>query len=114
MALVMLGPTPTRNTRQHGSAFPPYGDARLRRQAGQTASHRGIIPESIAKFYDSELKSVRRYFPDVGEDKDANAMDSWYLYHPLLNLAYPTLAGDKPAKEFLLKAVGSGIKVVLN
>ena len=66
--------------------------------------------KGLAKFYDPKLKSIRRYLPDVGDDKDANAVDSWYLYHPLLNLAYLALDGDEEARSLLLKSIDFGIK----
>ncbi|MBN9564271.1 MAG: hypothetical protein J0H14_26625 [Alphaproteobacteria bacterium] len=64
----------------------------------------------FAKFYDSKLKSLRRYLPNVGDDKDKDAVDSWYLYHPLLNLAALALDGDETARALFLKSVDYGIK----
>ncbi|HEX8300104.1 hypothetical protein [Sphingomonas sp.] len=64
----------------------------------------------LEKFYDPKLKTLRRYLPNVGEDKDADAVDSWYLYHPMLNLGLLALDGDKQARELLLKSVDYGIK----
>src|SRR5690606_25521394 len=46
----------------------------------------GEFKAGLDKFYDTKLRSLRRYLPSVGDDKDADAVDSWYLYHPLLNL----------------------------
>jgi hypothetical protein len=36
----------------------------------------------LHKFYDPKLGTLRRYLPNVGDDKDPDAVDSWYLYHP--------------------------------
>lgn len=64
----------------------------------------------LEKFYDPELKSLRRYLPNVGKDKDADVVDSWYLYHPMLNLGILALDGDVSAKTLLLKSIDFGIK----
>jgi len=65
----------------------------------------------LRKFYDPKLKSLRRYLPNVGDDKDADAVDSWYLYHPMLNLGILALHGDEEARELLMKSIDFGITV---
>lgn len=69
-----------------------------------------VIRRGLERFYDPKLKILRRYLPDVGEDKDADAVDSWYLYHPLLNLANLALAGDAAAKDLFLRSIDYGIR----
>ena len=72
-----------------------------------------LVSEIIAglgKFYDPKLKTLRRYLPNVGKDKDADAVDSWYLYHPLLNLANLALSGNEKARTLFLKSVDYGIR----
>ncbi|WP_235506574.1 hypothetical protein [Altererythrobacter sp. Root672] len=64
----------------------------------------------LKRFYDPKLKVLRRYLPNVGDDKDADAVDSWYLYHPMLNLARMGLAGDKPAAKLFLDCIDFSIK----
>ncbi|MDB5708425.1 MAG: hypothetical protein JWL96_495 [Sphingomonas bacterium] len=64
----------------------------------------------LEKFYDPRLKSLRRYLPNVGDDKDADAVDSWYLYHPMLNLGILALDGDGEARKLFLKSIDFGIK----
>lgn len=64
----------------------------------------------LEKFYDPKLKSLRRYLPNVGDDKNADAVDSWYLYHPQLNLGRLALDGDDAARKLLMKSVDFGIK----
>lgn len=64
----------------------------------------------LDKFYDPKLKTLRRYLPNVGGDKDAEAVDSWYLYHPLMNLGRLALEGDDKARALLLKSIDFGIK----
>jgi hypothetical protein len=62
------------------------------------------------KFYDPEVKTLRRYLPDVGADKDPDAVDSWYLYHPMINMARIAIDGDQHMRELLLKSVDYGIR----
>jgi hypothetical protein len=64
----------------------------------------------LEKFYDPRLKSLRRYLPNVGDEKDADAVDSWYLYHPMLNLGILALDGDEDARALLMKSIDFGIK----
>ena len=64
----------------------------------------------LPKFFDETLGTFRRYLPNVGKDKTADAVDSWYLYHPLLNLGALALDGDETARALFLKAIGYGIK----
>jgi hypothetical protein len=64
----------------------------------------------LGKFYDTKLKTLRRYLPNVGGDKDADAVDSWYLYHPLVNLGHLAIDGDKDARRLFLKSIDYGIK----
>ncbi|WP_333835550.1 hypothetical protein [Novosphingobium sp.] len=68
------------------------------------------IMAGIGHFHDKELKTLRRYLPNVGKDKDANAVDSWYLYHPMLNLANLALAGDEQARNLFLDTIDFGIR----
>ncbi|MGF7156000.1 hypothetical protein [Novosphingobium gossypii] len=68
------------------------------------------IMAGIDKFYDEGLGTLRRYLPNVGKDKDADAVDSWYLYHPLLNLSNLALDGDEKARELFLESIDFGIK----
>jgi hypothetical protein len=64
----------------------------------------------LSRFYDPKLGTIRRYLPNVGDDKDADAVDSWYLYHPMMNLARLALDGDEDARALFLKSVDFGIK----
>ncbi|MFK4872169.1 hypothetical protein [Novosphingobium sp. ZW T3_23] len=80
------------------------------RWTGEPHSLSREIMAGIGKFYDDELKTLRRYLPNVGKDKDADAIDSWYLYHPLLNLSNLALAGDEKARELFLASIDYGIR----
>ncbi len=67
--------------------------------------------KGFPKFFDAELGAVRRYLPNVGSDKDADEVDSWYLYHPLVNLGRLAQEGVEGARELFLKGVEFGIRV---
>ncbi|WP_235911385.1 hypothetical protein [Croceibacterium soli] len=67
------------------------------------------LKKGLEKFYDPKVKTLRRFLPDVGDEKDNNAVDSWYLYHPMLNLGRLALDGDEQARELLLKSIDYGI-----
>ncbi|ODP37752.1 hypothetical protein [Sphingomonas turrisvirgatae] len=67
----------------------------------------------MGRFYDPEAGTLRRYLPNIkktGPDKDADAVDSWYLYHPMINLARLALDGDEQARTLLLQSVDYGIR----
>ena len=67
------------------------------------------IQAGLGKFYDTKLKTMRRYLPNVGKDKDKDAVDSWYLYHPLLNLGHLALDGDAKAKRLFTASLDFAI-----
>lgn len=77
---------------------------------GQRAALEDDFAGGLSRFFDNDLETVRRYLPNVGDDKDADAVDSWYLYHPQMNLARLALAGDAAARDLFLRAVDFGIK----
>lgn len=77
---------------------------------GKAHPLRSAIMAGIGKFWDPELRTLRRYLPNVGKDKNADAVDSWYLYHPLLNLSNLAIAGDEPARELFLASIDYGIR----
>ena len=68
------------------------------------------LAAGMGKFYDAELGTIRRYLPNVGEDKDAEAVDAWYLYHPLRNLAQMALDGEDWARDLFLQSIEFGIR----
>lgn len=70
------------------------------------------LMRGVRRFYDPKVKTLRRYLPNVGEKqgKDPDAVDSWYLYHPMLNLGRLALRGNEEAKELLLKSIDYGIR----
>lgn len=68
------------------------------------------LAAGMEKFFDPKLKTLRRYLPNVGEDKDADAVDSWYLYHPLRNLGQLALHGEDWARDLFLRSLEYGIR----
>jgi hypothetical protein len=68
------------------------------------------LRSGLRRFYDPKLKALRRYLPNVGDDKDADAVDSWYLYHPMLNLGRMALAGDKASAKLFTECIDFSIK----
>jgi hypothetical protein len=68
------------------------------------------LRRGLPLFYDEHTKSVRRYLPTVGPDKNQNEVDSWYLYHPLISLARLAGHGDEVAKDLVQKGLGFAIK----
>lgn len=68
------------------------------------------LAAGLRKFYDPNLRTLRRYLPNVGKDKDKNAVDSWYLYHPLMNLGRLALDNNRRARRLFLQSINYGIK----
>jgi len=78
----------------------------------------GQLKDGLGEFYDKEKGFLRRWLPIVASMLDGSephkapdVMDSWYLYHPLLNLSRMALAGDDTAKDLFLKSLEFSIKV---
>ena len=68
------------------------------------------LADGMEGFFDPELRTLRRYLKDVGDDKDADAVDSWYLYHPLMNLARLALTGEAWADNLFRRAIAFTIR----
>ena len=68
------------------------------------------LEAGIVRFYDPELGALRRYLPNVGEDKNRDEVDSWYLYYPLLGLARLGKQGNDQARDLYLRSVDFAIK----
>ncbi len=64
----------------------------------------------LRRFYDKGLGTLRRYLPNVGDDKNADAVDSWYLYHPMLNLGMLALNGDADARRLFLDTLDYAVR----
>lgn len=77
---------------------------------GRDVPLKAELARGLRKFYDRDLGTLRRYLPNVGDDKDKDAVDSWYLYHPLMNLGRLALDGDRRARRLFLDSIDFGIK----
>jgi hypothetical protein len=84
--------------------------SRYGRWRGDPLALEDALRKGAARFYDPDLKTLRRYLPDVGEDKNADEVDSWYLYHPLANMGRYALQGDEAARDLFFKSVDFAIK----
>jgi hypothetical protein len=82
------------------------------RWLGKTPRLKADLKRGLGRFYDSTAKTLRRFLPGEGEKhgKDPDAVDSWYLYHPMLNLGRLALDGDEESRDLLLKVVDYGIE----
>ncbi|PXY46364.1 hypothetical protein [Flavobacterium hydrophilum] len=76
------------------------------------------IISGLPAFYDPKINCINRWLPALAdkldqseEQKKEMVMDSWYLHHPLMNLARLALDGEKTAKKLLLDSVEYVIKV---
>lgn len=78
--------------------------------AGKDIPFCDALEKGLEKFHDPGLKTMRRYLPNVGKDKDKLAVDSWYLYHPLLNLGHLAREGDALAKRVFIASLDLAIK----
>jgi hypothetical protein len=72
----------------------------------------------LPAFYDSKINCINRWLPSLShkldqseEQKKEMVMDSWYLHHPLMNLARLALHDDKTAEKLVLNSIDYVIKV---
>lgn len=72
----------------------------------------------LSAFYDSKINCINRWLPQLNDELDESeeqkkemVMDSWYLHHPLMNLARLALQGDKTAEKLVLDSIDYVIKV---
>ena len=85
---------------------------------GQDHPMRRDIEKGLAAFYDEELGTLVRWHPARRDDLDQSeeqkrehVMDSWYLHHPLFNLARLAHYGDSAARKLFLDSLDYVIKV---
>ena len=71
-----------------------------------------VLRDGLGDFFDEKIGAIGRWHPAVahllkGEEdhKQPRVMDSWYLYHPLLNLARLALRGDDGARRLFLDSL---------
>jgi hypothetical protein len=82
-----------------------YGKAR-----GSPHPLEQALRAGVERFYDPEVATLRRYLPSVGDEKDYDAVDSWYLYHPMMSLARLAADGDSGALDLLLRCADYAIR----
>ncbi|MCX2474427.1 hypothetical protein OQZ33_08820 [Pedobacter sp. MC2016-05] len=80
-----------------------------------------LVDELIAglpAFYEPKMKTIVRWLPALEsnldhseEQKKPRVMDSWYLHHPLMNLARLSDRNNKTAKTLLMDSIDYAIKV---
>ncbi|MDP5199063.1 hypothetical protein [Flavobacterium sp. DG2-3] len=75
------------------------------------------LRSGLSTFYDEKIKSITRWLPALHnkldqseEQKKDTTMDSWYLHHPLINLARLAISGDKNAEKLVLDSIDFVIK----
>ena len=78
---------------------------------GKTEPLAAELNAGVPNFFDKKLGILRRYLNDVGDDKDADEVDSWYLYHPLANLGRLARDGDQQARKLFLASLPYATKV---
>jgi hypothetical protein len=78
----------------------------------------GALEDVLGSFHDERTGMIARWLPsaegllDGGEEHEGpRVMDSWYLFHPLLNLARLAAHGDKRAKRMLLGSLERVIEI---
>ncbi|WP_294391560.1 hypothetical protein [uncultured Sphingomonas sp.] len=79
------------------------------RWTGEPLPFADELAKGVPKFFDESLGTLRRYLPNAKGDKDMDAVDSWYLYHPLLNLGRLAEFGDAAARDLFFRALGHTI-----
>lgn len=77
---------------------------------GKPEPYKDVLMAGMGRFFDKKLGALRRYLPNVGGDKNADAVDSWYLYHPLMNLARLAIRGHKGARTLFLDSLDYAVK----
>jgi hypothetical protein len=76
------------------------------------------LVEAMPRFFDKKAGVLGRWLPSAERDldgsepqKEPRVMDSWYLYHSLLNMSRLALRGEKGAKKVFLDSVEYAIQV---
>jgi hypothetical protein len=83
-------------------------------------SHRLVddLKAGLPAFYKEDMKTIVRWLPALErnldhseEQKKPDVMDSWYLHHPLMNLARLAERGDEIARKLLMDSIDYVIRV---
>lgn len=74
--------------------------------------------DGIGAFFDPDVSSLLRWHPkavdlldDSEEHRQPRVMDSWYLYHPLINLSRLAMTGNDTAEGLLTESIDYAIEV---
>jgi hypothetical protein len=70
-----------------------------------------LFGAGIYRFFDPAMGVVRRYLSTIGPNKDADVVDSWYMYHPLQNLARLAKKGVDGALKVFVDSLDYAIEV---
>lgn len=68
------------------------------------------LRKGMRRFHDRKLRALRRYLPNVGADKNADAVDSWYPYHALLHMARLALHGDRYCRALFVDSLDHAVR----
>jgi len=86
--------------------------------SGEKQSICDDLIKGLPAFYDPKINCINRWLPSMmdkldksEEQKKEMVMDSWYLHHPLMNLARLAIDGDKTAEKLVLDSIDYVIKV---
>jgi hypothetical protein len=76
------------------------------------------LTDGLPPFYDEKMKTMIRWLPAMEDNLDKSEeqkreriMDSWYLHHPLMNLARLARSRNQTAKKLLLDSIDYAIGV---
>lgn len=78
---------------------------------GEASPLASELRRGIHRFYDPDVAIVRRYLSNVPDNKKADAVDSWYLYHPIANLGRLACRGDEGARALYLASLDRAIEI---
>lgn len=69
------------------------------------------IAKGMKRFFDPDKKALLRFLPNARPDggQPLDSMDSWYLYHPLMNLGHLALQDDAWAADLFLGSLDYAI-----
>lgn len=88
------------------------------RWTGEKSATAEQLASGLPDFYDEKLHTMSRWLPGLRdrldgaeEQKRAEVMDSWYLYHCLMNLARLARKGNKTAGKLVLESADFALNV---
>lgn len=80
------------------------------RWRGRTHPLAERLRAGVSRFRHARTGGIERYLSNVGADKNAEEVDSWYLYHPLMNLARLAQWGDDEARTLFFASLNYAIR----